>query len=89
MQHLIPYECAIKGEHFIVPIHAVRGGDVAGEHTVMFLGNGERVEITHKASSRQCFVDGVIRAAEWLVKDTPPAKLYTMQDVLTRVSFLN
>lgn len=58
----------------------VRGGDVVGDHTVMFLGNGERVEITHKATSRQNFAGGAVRAAAWL-KGREPG-LYDMRDVL-------
>ncbi len=58
----------------------VRGGDVVGDHTVSFLADGERVEITHKASSRMAFGRGAIRAALWLAEQ--PAGLYDMQDVL-------
>ncbi len=58
----------------------VRGGDVVGDHTVSFFAEGERVEITHKASSRMAFARGAVRAAEWAV--TQPSGLYNMQDVL-------
>ncbi len=58
----------------------VRAGDIVGEHTVMFAGIGERIEITHKASSRMTFARGAVRAARWL--DERPAGLYDMQDVL-------
>jgi 4-hydroxy-tetrahydrodipicolinate reductase len=58
----------------------VRGGDVIGDHAVMFLGEGERVEITHKASSRNNFARGALRAAQWL-RSQPPG-LYEMRDVL-------
>lgn len=58
----------------------IRGGDVVGDHTVMFLGEGERVEITHKATSRLNFAQGAVRAACWLAGRKPG--LYTMQDVL-------
>lgn len=58
----------------------VRGGDVVGEHTVLFAGEGERIEITHRASSRQLFARGAMRAAAWL--DGRPAGLYGMQNVL-------
>jgi 4-hydroxy-tetrahydrodipicolinate reductase len=58
----------------------VRGGDVVGDHTVMFLGDGERVEITHKASSRMNFANGAVRAAAWLAGRKPG--LYSMRDVL-------
>lgn len=57
-----------------------RGGDVVGDHTVTFMADGERVEITHKASSRMSFARGAVRAAGWL-NDKPPG-LYDMQDVL-------
>jgi len=58
----------------------VRAGDVVGDHTVLFAADGERVEITHKASSRMTFAKGAVRAALWLQK-RPPG-LYDMQDVL-------
>ncbi|MGQ0696947.1 MAG: 4-hydroxy-tetrahydrodipicolinate reductase [Panacagrimonas sp.] len=58
----------------------VRGGDVVGDHTVMFLGEGERVEITHKASSRSNFATGAVRAAAWVAGRAPG--LYSMRDVL-------
>lgn len=58
----------------------VRAGDIVGEHTVLFAGEGERLEISHKASSRQTFAQGALRAALWL-KDQP-AGLYDMEDVL-------
>ena len=59
---------------------SVRGGDVVGDHTVMFLGDGERVEISHKATSRLNFAQGAVRAACWLAGREPG--LYSMQDVL-------
>jgi len=59
----------------------VRAGDIVGEHTVMFAGLGERVEITHKASSRMTFARGAVRAAAWLAGK--PAGLYGMDDVLS------
>ncbi|MGQ0528548.1 MAG: 4-hydroxy-tetrahydrodipicolinate reductase [Panacagrimonas sp.] len=67
------------------PRHAIgfstsRGGDVVGDHTVMFLGDGERVEITHKASSRLNFANGAVRAAGWLAGRK--AGLYSMRDVV-------
>lgn len=58
----------------------IRGGDVAGDHTVMFLADGERVEITHKASNRMVFARGAVRAAQWLSQQANG--LYSMQDVL-------
>ena len=63
-----------------IGIHSVRGGDVVGDHTVIFANTGERVELTHKASSRDTFANGALRAAQWLVKQAPG--LYDMQDVL-------
>ena len=63
-----------------IGIHAIRGGDVVGDHTVMFLANGERVELSHKASSRETFAQGAFRAVEWVVKQPPG--LYDMMDVL-------
>ncbi|WP_293372971.1 4-hydroxy-tetrahydrodipicolinate reductase [Nevskia sp.] len=58
----------------------IRGGDVVGDHTVLFLGDGERIEISHRATSRSNFASGALRAAEWL--SSQPAGLYSMRDVL-------
>ncbi len=58
----------------------VRGGDIVGDHTVLFAGIGERIEITHKASSRQSYADGAVRAARFLAGK--PNGLFDMQDVL-------
>lgn len=63
-----------------IGIHAVRGGDVVGDHTIIFAANGERVELTHKASSRDTFANGALRAAQWIVGKSPG--VYDMQDVL-------
>jgi 4-hydroxy-tetrahydrodipicolinate reductase len=63
-----------------IGMHTLRGGDVVGDHTVMFAADGERVELTHKASSRMTFASGAVKAAQWLVNQ--PAGLYDMQDVL-------
>jgi len=63
-----------------IGMHAVRGGDVVGDHTVLFANIGERVELTHKASSRDTFARGAVRAAKWA--QGQPAGLYDMQDVL-------
>jgi 4-hydroxy-tetrahydrodipicolinate reductase len=63
-----------------IGIHSVRGGDVVGDHTVIFATPGERVELTHKASSRETFAHGALRAALWVVGRKPG--LYDMQDVL-------
>ena len=63
-----------------IGIHALRGGDVVGEHTVIFAGDGERLEITHKASSRRTFAAGVIKAIRFVQNQSPG--LYDMNDVL-------
>ncbi len=63
-----------------IGIHSLRGGDVVGDHTVVFAANGERVELTHKASSRDTLAHGALRAAAWAVGRAPG--LYDMQDVL-------
>ena len=63
-----------------IGVQAVRGGDVVGEHTVLFLGPAERVEITHRAGSRLIFARGAVRAAAW-VAGKPPG-VYSMKDVL-------
>ena len=63
-----------------IGMHSLRGGDVVGDHTVIFAGQGERIELTHKAASRETFANGALRAAQWVVKQRPG--LYDMQDVL-------
>jgi 4-hydroxy-tetrahydrodipicolinate reductase len=63
-----------------IGMHAIRGGDVVGDHTVIFANVGERVELTHKASSRDTFAKGALRAARWAQVQKPG--LYDMQDVL-------
>ena len=63
-----------------IGVHALRGGDVVGDHTVVFANVGERVELTHKASSRDTFANGSVRAAKWLADQKPG--VYDMQDVL-------
>ena len=63
-----------------IGIQTIRGGDVVGDHTVMFLGNGERIELTHKALSRDNFSKGVLRAIKWLPGKSPG--IYSMKDVL-------
>jgi 4-hydroxy-tetrahydrodipicolinate reductase len=80
--------CAVYGREGVTGERArptigfatVRGGDIVGDHTALFAGEGERVEITHKASSRMTFARGALRAAAWL-KDRGTG-LYDMQDVL-------
>ncbi len=88
VRHLQLKEAARYGRNGIIGertpseigIHAVRGGDVVGDHTVIFANVGERLELTHKASSRDTFANGALRAALWVVKQKPG--LYNMQDVL-------
>jgi 4-hydroxy-tetrahydrodipicolinate reductase len=63
-----------------IGIQAVRGGDVVGDHTLFFFGQGERLELTHRATSRDQFASGALRAATWVVGRTPG--LYDMGDVL-------
>lgn len=63
-----------------IGMHSLRGGDVVGDHTVIFATDGERVELAHKASSRMTFASGAVRAALWLADK--PAGLYDMEDVL-------
>ena len=63
-----------------IPIKSIREGDVVGEHCVMFGGPGERLELTHRAASREIFARGALRAAKWVVGRPP--RLYSMQDVL-------
>ncbi len=63
-----------------IGIHSVRGGDVVGDHTVIFAGNGERLELTHRAGSRDTFARGAIRAARWVIGKSPG--LYDMRNVL-------
>jgi 4-hydroxy-tetrahydrodipicolinate reductase len=64
----------------VIGMHALRGGDVVGDHTVHFSTIGERIELTHRASSRDTFASGALRAAQWLRNQNPG--LYSMQDVL-------
>ena len=63
-----------------IGVHSIRGGDVVGDHTVTFAGAGERLELSHKAASRETFALGALRAARWII-DKPPG-LYSMEDVL-------
>jgi 4-hydroxy-tetrahydrodipicolinate reductase len=81
-------DCAIYGreghtgerERSTIGFSIIRGGDIVGEHTAMFIDEGERVEITHKATSRMTFANGAVRAALWLAHKE--SGLYDMQDVL-------
>ena len=65
-----------------IGVHAVRGGDVVGEHTVLFAGPAERVELTHRAGSRELFALGALRAARWAAAPDRAPGLYDMEDVL-------
>ena len=81
-------ECAVYGregteeprDRQTIGFSSIRGGDVVGEHTVTFFMEGERVEITHKASSRMTYANGAIKACQWLTNQANG--LYSMQDVL-------
>jgi len=81
-------QCAVYGREGVtgerdprtIGFSTVRGGDIVGDHTLMFAGIGERVELTHKASSRATFAQGALRAAKWLQGREPG--LYDMRDVL-------
>lgn len=81
-------QCAVYGRQGItaerdkrtIGFETIRAGDIVGEHTVMFAAEGERVEITHKASSRKTFATGAVRAASWIMEQG--VGLYDMQDVL-------
>ena len=81
-------ECAVYGregteeprDRQTIGFSSIRGGDVVGEHTVIFFMEGERVEITHKASSRMTYANGAVKASQWLTNQ--PNGLYSMQDVL-------
>ena len=81
-------ECAVYGREgttgerdpATIGFATVRGGDIVGDHTLMFAGVGERIELTHKASSRATFAQGALRAAKWLLAQPPG--LYDMRDVL-------
>lgn len=63
-----------------IDVHALRGGDVVGDHSVYFMGPGDRIEVTHRATTRRTFAAGALRAAKWLVGKEPG--LYDMKDVL-------
>jgi 4-hydroxy-tetrahydrodipicolinate reductase len=81
-------ECAVYGRHGVtgerdpstIGFSAIRGGDIVGDHTVLFAGTGERIEITHKSASRVSYAQGALRAARFLAERG--AGIYDMQDVL-------
>ncbi len=66
-----------EGSH---PSNSIRAGDIVGEHTVMFISNGERLELTHRATSRNAFASGVIKAIRFIAKQKPG--LYGMGELL-------
>jgi 4-hydroxy-tetrahydrodipicolinate reductase len=80
--------CAIYGREGVtgerkndtIGFSTIRGGDLVGDHTVMFIGMGERVEISHRSSSRANYASGAVRAAQWVM--SRPHGLYDMFDVL-------
>lgn len=85
---------ALKDEHVVhgrkgivgarpskqIGVHAIRGGDTVGDHTVYFCGEGERIELTHRATDRKIFAQGAIQAAKWAIDKNPG--IYSMEDVL-------
>lgn len=81
-------ECAVYGREGIIGkrdnntigFETIRAGDIIGEHTVMFAGNGERFEISHRATDRMTFARGAVRAARWVVRKPPG--MYDMRDVM-------
>ena len=81
-------EVGVYGRHGMVGarpekeigIHAIRGGDISGDHTVLYAGAGERIEITHRAHTREAFAKGAIRAARWVVD--APKGLHDIAEVL-------
>lgn len=84
-------DVAVHGRHGMSPsvrpdqqigFHSVRGGDLVGDHTVLFAGTGECVELSHRATSRETFAVGALRAAQWVVGRS--AGLYSMRDVLSQ-----
>ena len=83
-----PNEVCAHGRHGMVGarpknqigVGVIRGGDIVGDHTVYFIGKGERIELTHRVQSRDTFAKGAVRAALWLKGKSPG--MYTMQDVL-------
>ena len=80
MGEIIQEKLVNKGQDDHLNYNSIRAGDIVGEHTVMFVGAGERIEITHRAMSRMNFATGAVRAALWL--DDKSAGLFDMQDVL-------
>ena len=65
-----------------IGIHAIRAGDIVGDHTVLYAGPGERIELVHRAHSRECFASGAVKAAKFLAQKPKDGTIYYMQDVL-------
>ncbi len=65
-----------------IGIHSIRAGDIVGDHTVLYAGDGERIELVHRAHSRNCFASGALKAVKYLHKNRNTGKVYDMQDVL-------
>jgi 4-hydroxy-tetrahydrodipicolinate reductase len=70
----------VRGGEHVIPAHSIRAGDIVGEHTVIFAGAGERLELTHRAASRETFAVGALRAARWALEQPPG--LYNMENVI-------
>ena len=70
----------VRGDDRAIAAQSIRAGDIVGEHTVIFAGSGERLELTHRAASRETFAAGALRAARWVINQ--PVGLYNMEDVL-------
>ena len=68
-----------------IGVHSVRGGDIVGDHTVMFASEGERIELIHRASSRDTFARGALRAARFIADTQEGGRIYSMQDVLAEM----
>ncbi len=70
----------MRGGEGVIQAQSIRAGDIVGEHTVIMAGAGERLELTHRAASRETFAVGALRAARWAI--TQPPGLYRMENVL-------
>lgn len=65
-----------------IGIHAIRAGDIVGDHIILYAGNGERIELKHQAHTRECFASGAVEAAKFLMRVRDKPKIYNMQEVL-------
>jgi 4-hydroxy-tetrahydrodipicolinate reductase len=79
MEVRLPPNKNTRKSNFQINVHSIRAGDIVGDHAVIFTGQGERVEITHRATSRNAFASGVIQAIRFIVSQKPG--LYTMEDI--------